>query len=76
MQAINRLRDQKIKSELYPDAAKMKKQMNYANKRQIEFVVLVGEQEITDNNFTLKNMSTGEQSSCNLDTLIRLLYKN
>ena len=76
MQAINKLRDHKIKSELYPDAAKMKKQMNYANKRQIEFVVLVGEQEITDNSYTLKNMSTGEQSSCNLDTLIRLLHKN
>ena len=76
MQAIKELRDNDIKSELYPDAAKMKKQMNYANKRQIEFVVLVGEQEVTSNSYTLKNMSTGEQTGCNLDTLIRLLNKN
>ena len=76
MQAIKELRNNDIKSELYPDAAKMKKQMNYANKRQIEFVVLVGEQEVTNNSYTLKNMSTGEQTSCNLETLIRLLNKN
>ncbi len=76
MQAIKELRDYQIKSELYPDAAKMKKQMNYANKRQIEYVVLVGEQEITSNSYTLKNMTSGEQSSCNLETLIRLLSNN
>lgn len=76
MQAIKELRDHQIKSELYPDATKMKKQMNYANKRQIDYVVLVGDQEITSNSYTLKNMSSGEQSSCNLETLIRLLSNN
>jgi len=76
MKAIKELRNNHIKSELYPDAVKMKKQMNYANKRQIEFVVLVGEQEITTNSFTLKNMSSGEQTNCNLETLIRLLGKS
>jgi len=76
MQAIKELRNNNIKSELYPDTAKMKKQMNYANKRQIEYVVLVGEQEVTSNSYTLKNMSTGEQTNCNLSTLLRLLSKN
>ena len=76
MQAINALRDLGIKSELYPDTAKMKKQMNYANKRQIEYVVIVGDQEIASESYTLKNMTTGEQNDCNLNTLIRLLSKN
>lgn len=76
MQAINELRSNDVKSELYPDAAKMKKQMIYANKRQIEYVVLVGEQEVTSKSYTLKNMSTGEQTNCNLSTLLRLLSKN
>ncbi len=76
MQAIKELRDNHIKSELYPDTAKMKKQMNYANKRKIDYVVLVGEQEIDANSYTLKNMTTGEQTNCNLSTLVRLLNKN
>ena len=76
MQAIKELRASDVKSELYPDAAKMKKQMNYANKRQIDYVVLVGEQEMDSNGYTLKNMSTGEQTSCSLEILIRLLSEN
>ena len=76
MQAIKELRNNDVKSELYPDAAKMKKQMNYANKRKIDYVVLVGDQEVSSNSYTLKNMSTGEQTNCNLRTLVRLLIKN
>jgi len=75
MKAINILRNKDIKSELYPDKAKMKKQMNYANKREIPFVILVGEQEVMDKNYTLKNMDTGEQFVCNVDELIRLIAK-
>lgn len=70
MKAIAELRKQHIKSELYPDAAKMKKQMNYANKREIEFVVLVGSQEIENKEYTLKNMVSGEQTKCSLSELI------
>jgi histidyl-tRNA synthetase len=51
----------------------MKKQMNYANKRKIEFVVLVGSQEIENNQFTLKNMISGEQYSLNINELIASL---
>ena len=70
MKAIAALRTQNIKSELYPDAAKMKKQMNYANKREIEFVVIVGSQEIEKQEFTLKNMISGSQTKCSLSELV------
>jgi len=73
LKAIKKLRENGIKAELYPDKSKLKKQMNYANKREIPFVVLVGEQEIKENNYTLKNMDTGEQLACNLKELIRLM---
>jgi len=52
MKAIAELRKNNIKSELYPDNAKMKKQMNYANKRKIKFVVIVGSQEVEKNKYT------------------------
>ncbi|WP_104734027.1 histidine--tRNA ligase [Hanstruepera ponticola] len=73
LKAIKILRNKGFNVELYPDAAKMKKQMNHANKRNIPFVVLVGEQEMSKDAFTLKNMISGEQSEVTLDTLISTL---
>ncbi|QOD61073.1 histidine--tRNA ligase [Polaribacter haliotis] len=73
MKAISELRKNDVKSELYPDSAKMKKQMNYANKREIEFVVLVGSQEMEKQEFTLKNMVSGEQSKLSLSELVNQL---
>lgn len=70
MKAIKELREKGINAELYPDDAKMKKQMNYANKRDIPFVVIVGEEEMKNNLFALKNMKTGEQNKVDIDTLI------
>ncbi|KAB1067091.1 histidine--tRNA ligase [Tamlana haliotis] len=70
LKAIKVLRKNDVNAELYPDAAKMKKQMNHANKREIPFVVLVGEQEIEANQFTLKNMITGDQDKVSIDELI------
>lgn len=70
LKAIKKLRFQGINAELYPDAAKMKKQMNHANKRNIPFVVLVGDQEIASNTYTLKNMVSGEQDKVSLEALI------
>ncbi len=52
-----------IATEVYPDSAKMKKQMSYANARQVPFVALVGETEIAEGRIALKNMVTGEQQS-------------
>jgi len=70
MKAILALRKNNIKSELYPDDAKMKKQMNYANKREIPFVVMVGADEMAKNEFTLKDMKSGEQLACSVAQLI------
>jgi histidyl-tRNA synthetase len=76
LKAIKQLRKNGINTELYPDAAKMKKQMNHANKRQIPFVVLVGEQEMESNTYTLKNMVSGEQNNVSLETLITTIKKS
>ncbi|MFD2697900.1 histidine--tRNA ligase [Mesonia sediminis] len=73
MQAIRLLRDKGVAAELYPDEAKMKKQMNYANKRAIPFVVLAGSKEMQKEQFTLKNMMTGEQNDVNLQELKKML---
>ncbi|ULC60693.1 histidine--tRNA ligase [Flaviramulus sp. BrNp1-15] len=73
LKAIKQLRLQGINAELYPDAAKMKKQMNHANKRNIPFVVLVGEEEINSSTYALKNMISGEQNKVSLEGLINHL---
>lgn len=73
LKAIKLLRDKGINAELYPDAAKTKKQMNYANKRQISNVVLVGDQELQSKTYSLKNMTSGEQQMVSLEELVNLL---
>ena len=62
-----------IRTEVFPDAAKMKKQMSYANAKQIPFVALAGENEISEGKFTLKNMQTGEQQLLSPDELIKVV---
>ena len=76
LKAIKKLRLQGVNAELYPDAAKMKKQMNHANKRNIPFVVLVGDQEIESDTYTLKNMVSGEQDKVSLQALISKTKKS
>ncbi len=71
LKTIQQLRKENIKSELYPDAVKIKKQMNYANKRQIPFVAMAGSSEMEKNVVTLKNMKTGEQKEVNAGELIK-----
>jgi histidyl-tRNA synthetase len=73
LQAVTKLRQAGIKSELYPDTAKMKKQMNYANRRNIPFVVLVGEEEMKAGLFTLKNMNSGDQNKLEFKDMLDLL---
>ncbi|WP_121665454.1 histidine--tRNA ligase [Mesonia aquimarina] len=70
MKAIRKLREKNINAELYPDEAKMKKQMNHANKREIPFVILAGSKEIESEKFTLKNMKSGEQNSVDFEELV------
>lgn len=64
-----------ISTEMFPDKAKMKKQMSYANAKAIPFVVLAGDNEIAENKFTLKNMTTGEQHLVTTEELINIVSK-
>lgn len=73
MKAIKQLREEGISAELFPDNKKTIKQFNYANKRNIPYVVLLGEAELESETFTLKNMVTGEQQQVNLQELITTL---
>ena len=59
---IRTLRDKGIAAEIYPEAAKMKKQMEYANRRMIPYVVIIGSNELAERKATVKNMRTGEQA--------------
>ena len=62
-----------IRTEVFPDSSKMKKQMSYANAKQIPFVALAGETEISAGKLTLKNMETGEQQLVTPDELIHII---
>ena len=72
---IMALRRAGISAELYPDNAKMKKQMNYANDRLIPFVAIVGADEVENGTITLKNMTTGEQASLTIEQVIDRIAK-
>lgn len=70
------LRDAAINAEIYPDAgAKMKKQMKFANDKNINYVVLVGSDEMASRKLTVKNMKTGEQHAFTIEELIQALKK-
>ena len=69
MQIIRSLRDAGIAAEIYPEAAKMKKQMEYANRRMIPYVVIIGSNELAERKATVKNMRTGEQLSVEFDAI-------
>ena len=73
MSKIKAVRDAGISAELYPDNVKMKKQMSYANAKQIPFVVLAGENEIRTQKVTLKVMETGEQQVVDTQQLVNFL---
>ena len=73
LKAIALLRSKFIATELYPDPAKLKKQMIYCNKREIPFVVMVGASEIEQNKYMLKDMLSGEQKLLTLEELTELV---
>jgi histidyl-tRNA synthetase len=70
------IRKNSVNAEIFPDYAKMQKQMTYANKKNIPFVVLAGESEMQAQKFTLKNMETGEQKSVSVEELIKILSQS
>ena len=63
-----------IRAEIYPDTAKMKKQMSYANAKMVPFVAIVGENEMKEGKVTLKNMTSGEQSLVTPDELVAAIH--
>ena len=67
---VAKVRQAGIRAEIFPDSTKMKKQMSYANAKQIPFVVLAGDNEMAAGKVTLKNMETGEQTLVSADELI------
>ncbi|MFC0604291.1 histidine--tRNA ligase [Winogradskyella pulchriflava] len=77
LQAVSKLRENGVKAEIYPDAVtsgkQMKKQMTYANRRNIPYVVLVGEEELNAKTFALKHMETGEQQTVEFKGLLKQL---
>lgn len=74
--AIQAVRKANISCELYPDKAKIGKQMTYANAKGIPFVILSGEDEMKDNLFTLKNMKSGDQKKYNINEIISVILAN
>ena len=70
MPAVAKAREAGIRTEIYPDCAKMKKQMSYANAKQIPFVAMAGENEMAEGKLNLKNMITGEQQLVTIEELI------
>jgi len=70
LRILSKLRQQNIKSEIYPEDAKIKKQMNYANKKGVPYVLMIGENEINEGKYQLKNMETGEQSALDFEGIV------
>ncbi|MBR6590505.1 MAG: histidine--tRNA ligase [Bacteroidaceae bacterium] len=70
---LARLRVAGVSAEIYPDSSKMKKQMAYANAKEVPFVAIVGENEMAEGKVMLKNMATGEQSLLTVDELVEAL---
>ena len=72
---VAKLRREGIASEIYPDVSKIKKQLDYANKKQIPYAILIGSDEISSGLIALKNLETGEQEKLQLNQIIERLKK-
>jgi histidyl-tRNA synthetase len=70
---LPKFRQAGINAEMYPDSVKLKKQLDYADRKNIAYVVLIGSDEIQSGKLTLKNMKTGEQQKLSIDEIIPLL---
>lgn len=73
---LTRMRAEGLNCEVYPDAVKLKKQMNYADKKGIPFVILAGSEEIAAGKYTVKNMTTGDQQQLSPDKIIDVLINH
>ena len=73
LQLLSHLREASLKAIVYPTPVKLKKQLHYANKKRIPFVVIMDNEREATQPYALKNMQTGEQINCNLTTLIKTI---
>ncbi len=73
LKVLTQLREAGINAEIYPDAAKFDKQMKYANKRNVPYVIIIGEEERNNNTVSLKNFTTGEQEAISVAECINTL---
>ena len=73
MRLLSELRNHEISAEIYPESSKMKKQMEYANRRGIPYVVIIGSNELAQGIATIKNMRTGEQSEVAFAEIVNAL---
>ncbi|EWH12783.1 histidyl-tRNA ligase [Cellulophaga geojensis KL-A] len=69
LELVTELRKNGVKADVYPSAVKMQKQMKYANKRNVPYVVLIGEQELLNGDFVVKNMEKGDQQTYKLSNV-------
>lgn len=76
LSVLNRLRKAGIKSEIYPDSAKPKKQFDYANKKIVSYTIVIGSDEIATQKLSFKNMTTGEQEKLTLEEILQQLSKH
>ncbi|WP_053956568.1 histidine--tRNA ligase [Inediibacterium massiliense] len=72
---VNELRNKKVRSELYLEENKLGKKLNYANKLEVSYIVLVGKEEVETGFFTLKDMKTGSQNKFSMKEIIEVLNK-
>ena len=75
LRLLQEIRRAGFSAEIYPEASKLRKQMEYADRKKIPFVILIGKDEMENSFLTVKNMATGEQTRMNLNDLITLLKK-
>ncbi len=71
--ALNKLRVAGLSAEIYPDQSKLKKQLDYANRKSIPYTLVIGPDEVKSGSLGLKNMETGEQESLTIDQIIQKL---
>ena len=72
MKILAKLRDKGIAAEIYPENAKLKKQFTYAEKKGIENLIFLGEQELSEGNITIKNLTSGEQKTMKIEEFLNL----
>jgi len=75
MPLLQQVRQAGISAEIYPEPAKMKKQLEYADRKKINHVAIIGSDEIATSTLTVKNLQNGEQQKLNIQALIGYLSK-